>query len=338
MSQFLRLAEFFIVHKVSLVILGEIASLMILSFLPLSLPVAFLIAVLSGFGRLSADSELVALKANGVSIHRMTVPVLISSLLLSLVLLQLNRDWVPWGELAYRDLIVKVGNTKATASLKEGAFTTGFFDLLIYTDRLDQKTNHMYKVFIYDERDPKNPLTVIAQEGEILPVTTSSGLSSAILLKLYNGSINRNDLIQKTFQKINFEEYKLYLTVKEGQGGVSWRPRIIRQNDLLKQIREKDPATVYWKELKLEYWRRFSVAFNPIIFAFLGVGFGTVRTRAVRAGAALVGLVVVIIYWGLQAWMISVGMAGHLLPFWAMMVPNFVILALAIRGYRSALW
>ena len=65
MFQALRLAEFFIVHGVSAWTLGKMTMLLSLSFLPVALPVSFLIAVLTAFGRLSSDSELVAMKANG---------------------------------------------------------------------------------------------------------------------------------------------------------------------------------------------------------------------------------------------------------------------------------
>src|SRR4051794_35482679 len=74
MFQALRLTEFFIVHGVPGGTLSKMALLMSLSFLPTALPIAFLIAVLVAFGRLSADSELVALKANGLSVHRMARP------------------------------------------------------------------------------------------------------------------------------------------------------------------------------------------------------------------------------------------------------------------------
>src|SRR4051794_4150936 len=70
MFQALRLADFFIVHGIPAATLGQMTLLMSLSFIPTTLPAAFLIAVLVGFGRLSADSELVAMKANGLSILR----------------------------------------------------------------------------------------------------------------------------------------------------------------------------------------------------------------------------------------------------------------------------
>ncbi len=338
MFQVLRLAEFFIIHGVSLAMLSEIASLMLLSFLPFSLPVAFLIAVLSSFGRLSSDSELVAMKANGVSVWRLSIPVLVVGALVGSLSLGLNMSWVPWSEQAYRELIVKIGNTKATSSIKEGTFTTGFFDLLIFTDKIDRSTGKMQKVFIYDEREPRNPVTVVAQEGEILSVKTGGDLSSSILLKLNTGNIHRNSIRENSYSKIDFDEYKLYLSIPEGGGGLSFRPRIVPQRELIKRISENDQYHQSGRELRTEYWRRYATALTPLLFVFLGIGFGTVRTRAVRASAALVGLGVVLVYWALQAVMTSAGYDGWVPPFLAMLIPNIVIAVLAAIGFRSALW
>src|SRR3954447_22344804 len=64
MFQLLKFAEFFIVHGVPGGVLGKMTLLLTLQFMPATLPIAFLIAVLVGFGRLSSDSELVAMKAS----------------------------------------------------------------------------------------------------------------------------------------------------------------------------------------------------------------------------------------------------------------------------------
>src|SRR4051812_22541652 len=79
MFQALRLTEFFIVHGVPGGMLLKMAGLLGLSFMPTALPVAFLVAVLVAFGRLSADGELVAMKACGIGVTRLAVPVLMVS-------------------------------------------------------------------------------------------------------------------------------------------------------------------------------------------------------------------------------------------------------------------
>ena len=52
-----------------------------------------------------------------------------------------------------------------------------------------------------------------------MPVKTDSELGAAAVLRLYNGSIHRNDIAADLYQKIDFGEYNLYLKVDEGEAG-----------------------------------------------------------------------------------------------------------------------
>src|SRR5690349_11830978 len=66
MFQCFRLVDFFILHAAPLTILAKMAMFMAISFLPIVIPLAFLISILIGFGRFSSDGELIAMKACGI--------------------------------------------------------------------------------------------------------------------------------------------------------------------------------------------------------------------------------------------------------------------------------
>ena len=91
-------------------------------------------------------------------------------------------------------------------------------------------------------------------------------------------------------------------------------------------------------EMATELWRRISVALSPLVFCFIAIGFGTVRTRAVRAGAALVATVVTLATWALQLLGTSIAHAGMIPPSLAMLIPIFVGLGVAIFSFRKATW
>ena len=338
MFQLLRLAEFFIVHGVAGWILIKMVGLLALSFLPTALPVAFLIAVLMAFGRLSSDSELIALKASGLSLSRLCIPVIAISLLVVGLSLGLNLSWVPWGESTFKNILVKVGNTKVASSIKEGTFTSGFFDLLIFAEKVDPKGSTLSRVFIYDERDKKNPMAVVAKSGEILPLKNSSELGASNVLRLTNGSIHRNDPGNDSYQKVDFGEYRLYLKIDEGAANSAWKPQQLSYRRLMDTIRAQPAGSGLTKELWGELWRRIAIASTPIAFVFLGAGFGTVRTRSVRASAGLVTFVTLLVYWTLLT-LASTAIHRHWLPpFVAMQVPNAVIFLTAIWAFRRSNW
>ena len=338
MFQLLRLADFFIVHGVSGVILAKMTLMLVLNFLPAAVPIAFLIAVLVGFGRLSSDSELVAMKACGIGVTRLAVPVTLLAVLVVVGSLFLNMEWAPWSQREGKDLLMKIGNSKVVSSIREGTFTTGFFDLLIFSDKVDTKTGRLNRIFIYDEREPKNPVTVVAKTGEIFPVKTESDTSMAAMMKLYNGSIHRNDSQEPSYQKIDFGQYDLFLKLDEGNEGSVFKPEFYSYRGLLAKIATLDPKGYEGVELRMEYWKRIAASIVPLIFVLLGIGFGTVRTRAVRAGAILIAFVTLFVYWTLQAYCASQALVGRIDPFVAMQIPNLAVFLAGFVAFRKAMW
>ena len=338
MFQALRLADFFIIHGVSLSILGQIVFFMAMSFLPMVLPLAFLIAILLAFGRLSSESELIAMKSSGFSLFRISLPVFGLSVLVVILSLGLNLDWVPWSGRQFRTLIMRISNTKAVSSIKEGTFTSGFFDLLIYADHANSRTNRMEKIFIYDEREPKNPLIVVAKSGRVVPVRTKQTLAMTAVLSLADGNIHHNDIETETYQRINFKEYNLYLNIPEPDNDAGNRPRILGYRVILDKL--KNPSTDAHEriDLETELWRRYSYALSPIFFVLLGIGFGTVRTRSVKAGAGGVALLVLLAYWGLQIVGANLAFKGYFPAVFAMQMPNFAVLLLGGWAFRRSSW
>jgi len=104
------------------------------------------------------------MKANGISSLRMAIPRFCFPSVWWLF------SWVELGmgasrrERSFKQLLIRVANTQSRELDQRRHFTTGFFDLLIYADKVDAKNNRMNGVFLYDERDPKNPMIIVARE------------------------------------------------------------------------------------------------------------------------------------------------------------------------------
>jgi lipopolysaccharide export system permease protein len=225
MFQFLRLADFLIVQGVSITPVLKLMGALTLTFMPLGLPISFLMAVLSGFGRLSQDSELVALKASGVSLHRMSVPVWVLATVVVIFSLGLNLSWAPRAEFRVQQLLFEIGNNRLKSAIKEGTFT-GFYDLLLFTDHYDPVSREMKNVFIFDERDAKTPMTVISDSGRMIPVRDQKGELAALALQLETGNIHRSEAETRTYQRIDFKDYQLYMKFDPLAAGPSQKPKV----------------------------------------------------------------------------------------------------------------
>lgn len=333
MFQTLRWAELLIVHGVPFWVILKMAGLITLTFLPMALPFGFLITVLVAFGRLSADSEITAMKACGVGLLRILLPASWVGASVAIASLMLNLHWAPWAERGLRDIIYRVSNTKVSSAIREGTFTTGFFDLLVFADKVDSKTGRLSRVFLYDEREPANPFVVTAQQGEVLSLKTDKELETRAVLRLTNGSLHRSDPSTSSYERMDYSVYQNYLNIPEGTGFTDWRSGILSQGDLLKQIAEETDWQKM-RELRSEYWRRYQFALSPFVFLIIGVAFGTLHIRTARSSAALVTVLVLLPYWVVLAIGSSWAHTGVVPPWLGLCLANVMTLIIGIFALR----
>ncbi len=338
MFQVVRLTDYFINHGVGLTLLTKMTIYISAAFLPVVLPISFLVATLVGFGRMSADSEIVAFKASGLSLLRMYLPIGLFSTAVAAVLCYLTFYFIPWGNLQFKSTLVKIGNTKVVSNIKEGTFTEGFFDLLIYADKVNLKENSLSGVFMYDERDNKNPMAVMARDGLLIPLKTDSDLAAATILKLNAGSIYRSDISRRYYEKIDFNEYRIMLRVEEGQVDEIKYAKTLGLDELRSQMKRYEGNAERYPEYAIEFWKRIALSMTPLMFGILGVGLGVVRMRSVKSNALFLAIGIVVVYWALHIFGTNLAESHRLSAFWALQIPNLIVLPFAVESFRRSSW
>lgn len=330
--QCLRLAEFLIVNHVSFLNLCTMCFYLLISFLPYAFPMAFLITVLSSFSRMSIESEWIAFKALGISQWALSLPVFVFSMIIAAFSLGLNLEWVPWGEFQLKAQQKKIAETRSVSLLQEGAFTTGFFDLLVFAESVDRSENRLHRVFIQDARDESHPLVYVAKEAQLLGVTSidpSNRLN--FLLKLMHGTLYRSLFSKTGDEKIDFENYSLFFPQK-GSSSVNRKRTMFSWKELALEIDRHDPNSDPGRAFRAEYWRRFYSSISCFLFALLGVGLGSYRSRTPRSGALLSGLLVLFLYWLMQSIGIELSVSGWMPAFLGLALPILILTPFA--GYR----
>jgi len=135
----------------------------------LAVPMAVLIAVLMVFGRLAADNELLALKAAGISFTRAVMPVALAALLLSLVMIWFNDQVLPDSNHRARELAASLKRAKAALVLKqkEGVFLRDLGPYHLLIREVNEETNQLSGLTLYDTGQPGPPTTLRAETGRI---------------------------------------------------------------------------------------------------------------------------------------------------------------------------
>lgn len=166
----------------------------------LAVPMAVLMAVLMAFARLAADGEILAAKACGISFFSLLRPVLVAAALLALLMILFNDRVLPdWNHRA-RSISTSLQRTKAALVLKqkEGVFVRGLGDYNLLIRDVDEQSNELRGITIYDAARPGPPISLHAPRGR---------------LELFdNGSYARLTLEEGSFHRVEHErrEHSLF--------------------------------------------------------------------------------------------------------------------------------
>ena len=199
-------------------VLAELFSYMSVTFIPMALPLALLLASLMCFGNFGEHYELVAMKASGISMWKVMRPLVIFSLLLSGFAFFISNNLIPVATLKGQTLLFDVRRQKLAFNIKEGVFYKDIEDYVIYVEKKGADGSHIYGVKIYDHTD---------REGNIKIISADSGMMSLspgqrnIIFTLYNG-YNYTDIVTepnyktvRSFERMSFKQEQLKFSLKD---------------------------------------------------------------------------------------------------------------------------
>src|SRR5688572_2872667 len=141
------------------------------SIFSVTIPMAFLLGVLLAFGRMASDSEIVALRASGVSPLRLLRPVLSLSLAAALVTFHVYAILGPAANQAYREIIFALIVSKARNSVTPRVFNDDLLPggtMTLYVSDIAPDTGVWKNVFIHDTRNQQQPKVILAKAGRLV--------------------------------------------------------------------------------------------------------------------------------------------------------------------------
>jgi lipopolysaccharide export system permease protein len=152
----------------------------------LTLPMAVLVATLHAFSRLAAENEVTALKASGVSLTRLMKPVLIAAACVTVFMIFFNDQVLPRTNHQLAVLQSDIAQKKPTFALREQVINeVSPGKLFLRANKLDETSNLMRGVTIYDMSDPTRRRTIYADSGNMELARNQTDL----LLTLYDGNM-----------------------------------------------------------------------------------------------------------------------------------------------------
>lgn len=165
--KFLKLTEFIIVYNISIIHVIELLVHLSIGFLPIILPMSLLFSILLTYSRLSSDSEMVAFRALGYSPSTISLPAIVFSFFVFFISVQTVLFLGPLARTKFDSMLNSIGSQKIMSTLSAGTFSESFFDLTFYTNEIDTENNILKNLFVYDNRNPKSPIAIVAKTGVI---------------------------------------------------------------------------------------------------------------------------------------------------------------------------
>jgi lipopolysaccharide export system permease protein len=169
-------------------VIGEFFLLSIPFTVALTVPMSVLVAVLYAFSRLSAENEVTALRASGVSPWRLVGPAIVGGVVMSVLLLAFNDQVLPRANHQLKSLQDDISQTKPTFVLKEqviNPIAEGKFYLKAGTIDRAGESGRLKEVVIYDLADQNRRRTIYADSGRIALAANGKDLD----LDLFHGQM-----------------------------------------------------------------------------------------------------------------------------------------------------
>ncbi len=208
MDAILDIMNLIITKGISTWVVLEFFGLSLAWMLALSVPMGMLVAALMGYGRLSADNEIIAAKACGISMPTVLMPGLLMGLILAIALSLFNDRILPNANHRARLLMTDITRKKPTWSLEENVFLDYFDGYHILVKKVDNKTSQIREVTIFEHKDPQQPRTIVAKSGDIK--FTPDG--SRLIMNLYDGEIHEPDPDnQERYRRTEFKRQTIAL-------------------------------------------------------------------------------------------------------------------------------
>ncbi|MDD5363246.1 MAG: LptF/LptG family permease [Ignavibacteria bacterium] len=193
----------------SIWIITQLIALNLAWMVTLAVPMAVLVATLMAFGGLSSANEITIMKAGGISLKKLMIPVLICAVIITYLMVLFNNDVLPEANHKARILLQDISKTKPTFILEAGKFSDDIGGARILVRRTHENSNLIEGIFIYDYSNPDYRNVITADSGDI-------GFTSDfknVVMNLHNGEIhqlNLKDYVNK-YRKVIFTNHRITL-------------------------------------------------------------------------------------------------------------------------------
>jgi len=328
-----RLMELFVRHSGSGSQILTLFFCIIPGILVFTIPMAVLIGVLLGLGRMSMDSEIIALTSLGISRKRMLLPVGVLAVVGAALTLLMSIVLAPRALRAFRDIEASLITSQISFQVQPRVFDERFPHLVLYVNDVAASGTHWHGVFLFETGGESGSRITLSEDAIVIAEPELGKLE----LHLNSGTTHE-------FQRENPDQYSVTAFQRsdwpiEFSSLASIKERTLSnpERSLTDLLQDHGPR---WREARVEINQRFAFPFACFAFALIAVPLGAQPRRGGRAAGTLLSVLIIAGYYLL--FVIGAGLArqGVLSPFFGMWAANIVLVfaGLALLPRMERYW
>ena len=152
--------------------------------MPLCLPLATLLASMMTVGQMAENNELMAIKAAGISLSRVFLPLMLAAVVISISAFFVSNNLVPKAFNEIYTLRDDIGKTKNEIKIPAGTFYDGIDGYILRVGSKDKTSHMMYDVMVYDHTSGKGNTSLTLADSAIIKM---SKRKDYLTFSLYSG-------------------------------------------------------------------------------------------------------------------------------------------------------
>ena len=279
-----------------------------------TIPMAVLSGTIIGFGRMGSDSELVAMRAAGVSGLKILAPALLMGILATLACLQLNLNEAPQAQQQLRLVGVRSALYKLDSPVEPQTFTTEIPGYVIYVREGDKTRGQWGGVFLRSQESDRSIRLVTAESGRI---DSSADKSELVLQNAIQTRIPPDDATNQQYVVERLAQFRIVFDTGRSELLSRMQSPETKTDEMdFRRLRAfiNQTTGVERREAILLLNKRLGLSFAPFIFSFFGAIVALRMRRGSRGFGVLISLLVMLIYYLLTIAGEQLARAGSLSP------------------------
>ena len=344
LARVLKFVDLVINKNVPLLEVTKLFAFVVPGFLEIAIPMALLISVILLFSRLSVDCELVAMRASGMTLARLSRPILFFAVLVWFGALGISIWLRPWADYRLGQGMYELARNQASSGLVAGIFNP-FGQMTIYAEQVLPKVGDLDNVIIADNRDSSKEQVFFAKKGRII----SDDKERTISLKLVDGSVQQGwgaDFNITYFDVNNFtmgaddilsepDASKGKKIREMGMGELN--QSLIDLDSKVGDLSNEDLERL--RRGQVEFHRRLAIPTSCLCVVLLAMALGIQPNRAEHSWGAgfsiAIGVFFIVIYYMFTGFLNTLGEEG-VAPAWLLSwLPNVGFMALSFYLFKQ---